>query len=120
MDKALQAAERGVERARRRLDLVPRDARALYLGAGPLWTLGRHEEAREWAERALALGPDDPAILYNVGCFYAVAGEAERAIDCFEKAVLQDFGYRRWFEHDSDLDSLRSHPRFQALLDRLE
>lgn len=119
-EKGMAAARRGIERARRRLDLDPRDRRALYLGAGPLWTLGRRDEAHEWARRALALDPDDPAILYNVGCFYAVAGDAERAIDCFEKAVLQDFGFKRWFQHDSDLDSLRSHPRFQALLEVLE
>lgn len=119
-EKALSAARRGIERARRRLELDPRDRRALYLGAGPLWTLGRQDEAREWARRALAIDPEDPAILYNVGCFYAQIGEVEPALDCFEKAIHQDFGYKRWFEHDSDLDSVRSHPRFQALLAGLE
>ena len=26
---------------------------------------------------------------------------------------------KEWIEHDSDLDALRNHPRFQALLKRL-
>jgi non-specific serine/threonine protein kinase len=115
--KARAAAERSLERARRRLELNPREARALYLGAGALLLLGRRDEGLDWAERALALGPDEPTILYNVGCSFAVAGETDRALACLEKALAEHFGLREWFEHDSDLDSLRSHPRFQALLD---
>jgi len=29
-------------------------------------------------------------------------------------------GSRDWFEHDGDLDPLRSHPRFAQLLARLD
>jgi hypothetical protein len=28
-------------------------------------------------------------------------------------------GQKEWIENDSDLDPLRNHPRFQALLQRL-
>jgi hypothetical protein len=33
--------------------------------------------------------------------------------------VQNGFGHREWIEHDPDLDSLRGHPRYQALLSRL-
>jgi hypothetical protein len=51
-----------------------------------------------------------------VACTYALLREAEQAIDCLEQAIAH--GYRRtaWMEHDPDLRSLHSHPRFQALL----
>lgn len=108
------AAERGFERARRTLDLNPGDVRALYLGASGLQIAGRSREAREWGERALALEPDEPSVLYNVACLYALAGESDRAMELLERAVLPGMANRVWLEHDSDLDSLREIPRFKA------
>jgi non-specific serine/threonine protein kinase len=115
--RADEAARLGVERARRRLELNPTDARALYLSAGPLLQLGRSKEAHAAAERALAIDPEDPVILYNVACFFSIAGEIDRALECLEQAVRRDFGQRDWFEHDSDLDNVRSDPRFKALME---
>ncbi len=40
-------------------------------------------------------------------------------MDCLEKAIKYGFGHKEWVENDSDLNSLRSHPRFQALLETL-
>jgi len=73
----------------------------------------------EWADRALMMDPDDPSVLYNVACVYSLLGEAEKAIDCLEKAINNGFGFKQWIEHDSDLDSLRDIPRFQALVKKL-
>jgi serine/threonine protein kinase/tetratricopeptide (TPR) repeat protein len=107
--RALQLAERHVE-------LHPDDARALYLGAGILCQLGERARGLEWAQRALAMDPEETSILYNVGCVYALLDEAEKAIDCLEKATTRGDWYKGWARKDSDLDSLRGHPRFQALL----
>ncbi|MEP7226026.1 MAG: protein kinase [Gemmatimonadales bacterium] len=101
------------------LELYPDDARALYLGATDLTYLGRTEEALEWAERALALDPDDPAVLYNVACAYAQLGLVEKALDCLEKGTLYGAGHRPWVEKDPDLNPLRKHPRFAAILTRI-
>jgi adenylate cyclase len=46
-------------------------------------------------------------------------GDHERAVDLLEKAVNLGWGDRAWMEHDSDLDPLHDHPRFQALLSRI-
>jgi serine/threonine protein kinase/Flp pilus assembly protein TadD len=107
--RALQLAEKHVE-------LHPDDARALYLGAGILCQLGQRARGLEWAQRALATDPEETSIIYNVGCVYALSGESEKAIDCLEKATARGDWYKGWAQKDSDLDSLRSHPRFQALL----
>ncbi len=58
-------------------------------------------------------------LLYNLGCIYSLAGEGEDAIDCLERAVVRGLTQKGWFEHDSNLDSLRGHPRFKALMDKL-
>jgi len=30
--------------------------------------------------------------------------------------MVHGFWYRRWAEHDSDLNNIRNHPRFQKLM----
>ncbi|MBI2955940.1 MAG: tetratricopeptide repeat protein, partial [Acidobacteria bacterium] len=107
---------RGYVAAEKHLELHPDDARALYLGACSLARLGERARAVDWAGRALAIDPEDCGILYNVACCYAILGKVDEAIDCLEKAMSYAYWYRRWAEHDSDLDNLRSHPRFQALM----
>lgn len=115
-EDARTAQRRAVEIAERRLKLVPDDERALYLGAGCLSSLGDSGRAREWAKRAVAMEPDDSAVLYNVACVYALLGLADAAIDCLERSLANGFGHWEWIEHDSDLDALRDHSRFQTLL----
>ncbi len=111
-EKAVRAAERHIE-------LNPDDPRAYYLGAIAWCRLGQVEKGLEWGDRALALDPDDAGVLYNVACLNAVGGRPERALAHLEHAVQNGFGHREWIEHDPDLESLRSHPRYQALLNRL-
>jgi adenylate cyclase len=48
-----------------------------------------------------------------------MAGETEKAINLLERAVERGLTQRGWFEHDSNLDPLRPHPRFKALMERL-
>jgi adenylate cyclase len=113
------AARRGIERAESELTLHPENPRAAYLGAAALVTLGDNDRAREWAARALAIDPDDVLIQYNVACVYTSLGDIERALDVLER-VLPHAGYELkhgWIKHDSDLDPLRSHPRFQKILE---
>ncbi len=103
----------------RYLDLNPDDARALYLGAAALAQIGEPAKADGWVRRALAIDPDDGGVLYNVACAYIRLGKTEEAIDCLERAVKNGFGHREWIEQDPDLNPIRDHPRFQALLGRL-
>jgi serine/threonine protein kinase/Flp pilus assembly protein TadD len=113
------ATRRALEVVQKHLELNPEDARALYLGAVAWCQLGQAARGLDWAARALALDPEEPVTLYNVACVYALQGKIEPAIECLEKAVQHGFGHRGWIEHDSDLDALRSHPRFGALLGKM-
>ncbi len=118
-DDARAALRKGLQIAERHLELNPDDARALYLGAVALMQLDHRERALDWAKRAHAIDPDDPGVLYNVACLYALAGLADTALECLERAVDNGFGHREWLDNDTDLDSLRSHPRFQALREKI-
>ncbi len=79
---------------------------------------GQRGRGLEWAQCALAADPEEPLVLYNVACVYALLGQADEAIDCIDRAIA--FGaWREWMENDPDLSSLHGDPRFHALLDRL-
>jgi TolB-like protein/thioredoxin-like negative regulator of GroEL len=111
-----EVARRGIEAAEKYAAASPEDPRPLYLGAGGLVSLGQQEKGLEWANRALAMGPDDEAILYNVACVFSLAGDADRALDCLEAAVRNGYTGRVWLEHDSDLDAVRHTERFRNIL----
>lgn len=117
--EAARVYRRALQVTEKHLELHPDDARALYLGAGSLCQLGERQRSMEWAGRALAMDPEDAGVLYNVACVYSLLGEVEKAIACLEKSITSGMGQKEWIENDPDLNSLRSHPRFQALLNRL-
>jgi adenylate cyclase len=119
---ARSAARRGVERVERDLTLHPDNPRSAYLGAAALVALGENDRAREWLSRALAIDPHDIWTQYNAACIYTNLGDIERALDGLE-SVLPHAGYELkhgWIKHDSDLDPLRNHPRFQKILESIE
>ena len=116
------AARKGVERAKVELTLHPENARAAYLGANAFIVLGETDLAREWASRALAIDPDDVLTQYNVVCVYSLLGDIDQAFDLLER-LIPYAGHELkhgWIKHDSDLDPLRSHPRYQKVLEIIE
>ncbi len=114
--EALTAYRRGLAAAERHLELHPGDSRALYFGANALSQLKERARSMEWAERALTLEGEEPQVLYNVACVYALLGEADKAVDCLEKSITHGWGQREWMAHDPDLAVLQQHPRFRALM----
>jgi len=112
---ARRMAEIGVKRVKRHLEDYPDNPRAYYLGLGGLEALGQLDLARQWAEQALELSPDDPPTRYNMACFYARMGETEKALDLLEGSIRS----RSWIENDPDMDSLRDSPRYKAIIQSL-
>ena len=66
-----------------------------------------------------ATDPDDIWTQYNVACVYTALGDTDRAFDLLER-ILPHAGHELkhgWIKHDSDLDPLRDHPRYQKILE---
>jgi TolB-like protein/Tfp pilus assembly protein PilF len=118
-EEGAAARRKGVENAEEHLRLNPDDVRAVYMAANGLAALGERERSRQWADRALAMRPNDSMLLYNLGCIYAMLGLTDEALDCLEKAIDLGLKQKGWLERDSNLAPLRPHPRFQVLLDRM-
>jgi adenylate cyclase len=119
-EEAEASRRRGVQIAEARLKMNPDDARALYMGANGLVALGEYDQGLKWAEQALTMDPEEPMVLYNVACIQSLAGRVEDAMNSLEKAVRSGLTQKGWLEHDSNLDPLRSHPRYRALIKFLE
>jgi adenylate cyclase len=122
-DDCKAAARKTVELAERELVSNPEDPRPAIAGALALLELGEKDRARDWTTRAQAIDPDDPISLYNIACVYSHLGDSEAAFDLLERVIRNGRQFwRDWIEKDSDLDGLRTHPRYEqfvALLNKL-
>jgi tetratricopeptide (TPR) repeat protein len=78
------------------------------------------EDAAKWAhDLATTLFPEGRArgyADYNLGCFYAARGRAEKAIPYLRSGLELNPVLREWAKRDSDLDAIRSSTELAHLL----
>jgi Zn-dependent protease len=97
----------------------PRYAAASYVALQTAaFSSGEFDLSSEAGRQALER-KKDPSIAYNIACAEARAGRADEALVWIERAV--DIGYRdvEAMVSDSDLETLRSRPEFEAICGRL-
>jgi adenylate cyclase len=119
-DEARRVNEVAAKSIEKHLELNPDEARAYSLGASVLIRLGEEERSKQWTHQAMTLAPNDPLVLYNAACNWALLGERERALDGLERAIEAGVAVADWIKYDPDFESLRSHPRFQAIAKRIQ
>jgi adenylate cyclase len=118
MEESEKYGRLGLKRAEEQLKLHPENSRPAQLGAATLASLGEKGQALKWLERAKLIDPDDNNARYNAACTYAQLGEIEQAVE-----MLEDWSkhcgaeQEMWFLHDSDLDPVRDHTRYPALVE---
>ena len=100
----------------RYLSQHPDDARGHMYFATDLAQVGRKEEAKVEAAKALELSPDDPLMLYNATCFYAQMGEKQLAVDSLSNAIASGYANFEWLKRDTDLDPIRDEPGYMNLM----
>src|SRR6266478_3171421 len=118
-DEMREADQQAVDLINKYLELNPNEARAYSLGASPLARLGEREHSKQWSEQAIALAPNDPVVLYNAACNLTQLGEHDRALDGLERSIEAGVAVGDWIKHDPDFESVRDHPRFQAIVKRI-
>jgi adenylate cyclase len=114
------AAERTVKLAERELVSNPEDPRPAIAGALALLELGEIDRAKDWATRAEAIEAEDTVALYNLACVASHLKDSDRAFNLLERVIQNRRPlWRQWIENDSDLDGIRSHPRYAQFIARL-
>src|SRR6266581_2488620 len=115
---ARRAARRALERCEKIVAVEPDNGSAMGFAVGALAVLGEVERAKEWAERAILLDPDNINLRYNFACSLIVdLHDYEAALDMlgprFETMGIEVLN---WVKSDPDLDPIRDHPRFKVML----
>lgn len=95
----------------------PEDSRAHQFYAFTLKRLGRLEEAKAEMQKGIEQNPDDPIIIYNAACFYALIGEKSKSIENLKKAMQNGFENYDYLRHDPDLNCLQDEPDFIELME---
>ena len=115
---ARRAAKRALERVEPIVARDPDNGSAMSFGVGALAALGEHERAREWMERAMLLDPDNFNMRYNFACMLVTdMSDFEAALDMLEPGFARIRPEAlRWTKSDPDLDAVRDHPRFKAMV----
>jgi len=114
---ARRAAQRTLARAEKIAAQEPDNGMAMGYVVMSLVALGEVERAKELAKRAMLLDPDNLTMRYNCACGFVELREFEVALDLlgpvFEKDTLETVN---WAKVDPDLDPIREHLRFRAMV----
>jgi adenylate cyclase len=115
--KLREAAKHMVSESQLAVQQDPSNGAALGILAGGYAILGEKEKTREWIDRAMLVDPDNLNMRYNFACVLAIMGDREAALKMLQSALSLAGTYQvRVAETDTDFDSIRDDPRFQAIL----
>ncbi|MEK6300033.1 MAG: tetratricopeptide repeat protein [Acidobacteriota bacterium] len=78
----------------------------------------KYVEAIEAFSHSIALGFRQATAMYNVACGFALLDDKENALFWLERSFAVGFDQPDLLRSDSDLDPLRSDPRFKEILQR--
>jgi len=94
----------------------PRDGAEWFSRAYKFHNSDRYPEAIEAFKHAIDLGYRKATAMYNIACGYSLLNDKENAFAWLARAFENGFDGREYLRDDSDLDPLRSDPRFRTLL----
>jgi tetratricopeptide (TPR) repeat protein len=97
----------------------PDDINALEILGNALTRLEEHDKALQIDKKITALKPYDPIAIYNLACSYSNLGNKQAALDALEKAIELGYDDFSYMLKDPDLENVRKHPRFKAILESL-
>ena len=70
---------------------------------GTAWCLKRLDQlskAIETLEEARRLHPDEPIVIYNLACYFTLAGDKPRALECLGRSLRMDPDLTRLLDDD--------------------
>lgn len=108
-DDALAALHHAAER-------LPQRSTEIGLALGWCYKrTGRIELAIAALARVLAREPNNALVLYNLACYWSLAGNGRQSLLFLSRALSLDPTYRDLLDKETDFDNVRSDPDFRAL-----
>ena len=108
------------ERALQHFELVSASGvPSLDLWMGMAWCykrVGRIEKAIECMRAAYQTSPKVAVVLYNLACYYSLAGEKDEALSWLARAFRLDSSYRKQVASETDFDPIRNDQEFLYLM----
>jgi|SRR5215472_7308184 len=97
----------------------PQYIEALQLLGDHYTQRGRFQHGLKVDEQLSRLEPRNPLVFYNLACSYSLTGEVDLAASALERALA--LGYRdfKWLAKDPDLRTLRKHPLYRDIEDKI-
>ena len=94
------------------------DYENIHTHLGMAWCYKRLEKielAIQSLDRAVEIEPDNAIILYNLACYWALAGSLQNCCEYLCRAFELDNRLRDLVDDEPDFDSVRSSPEFQSI-----
>lgn len=108
------------ERALQHFERVPDDSeKNLDLQMGKAWCfkrIGRLDKAIESMRAAYRGSPKVAIVLYNLACYFSLAGEKEEALSWLARAFRMDSSLRKLVARETDFDPIRNDQDFIYLM----
>jgi tetratricopeptide (TPR) repeat protein len=97
----------------------PEYVEALQLLGDHYTQRGKFDAGLKVDEQLSKLEPRNSLVFYNLACSYSLTGQMDLAAAALDKALA--FGYRdfKWLAKDPDLKTLRKHPLFRGIEDKI-
>jgi hypothetical protein len=97
----------------------PKYAEVVGILGGLYTKTGRVMDGLRMDRRMVKLQPGNSTAHYNLACSLALCRRKADALRALQRAVVLGYRDLKWLARDPDLDGLKGHPEFGALVDRL-
>jgi tetratricopeptide (TPR) repeat protein len=121
--EALRNLERhaeALEAFQRAFDEKPDDVSLLMAMAWCYKRTNQLPRAITSMEQAYRISPKEAVILYNLSCYWSLAGNKTQSLSWLGRALRMDGSFRQLVDDESDFDSLRHDPDFQLIVGALD
>lgn len=82
--------------------------------------IDRLDKAISAMKQAYECSPKEAVLLYNMACYYSLAGEKAQALSWLGRAIRLDSSFRNQVTKETDFDPIRNDPDFQHLMQLAE
>ena len=107
------------EGARQFLAAQSDDSEDLSVSIGLAWCLKRTDRLQEAIDVMMAayqFHEEEPIVLYNLACYFALAGDKAHALSWLGRAIRMESSLRELVPDETDFDQLRQDADFQMIV----